>query len=322
MAMYQRMQNRAKKVDLLAQCVSLIISNNLHPDPTEGAGLGLTPGVFYNVLKEAYSIQRDLFDRLFAFAETLEEFKTSTPSLLLRLAYVSAGNRDFDTAIRMARDVAITESVAIRSGTEAEFQSLRLLCLLCKGTEKQQFQKQYVDCLKSRYEPKTIDGADLEILIDLAEQLIKSKKPKEALTYIQLAKEYKPLIPKDQIPEFAAVLFYEMVALKRQNLNAKLIRASQETLAFIECLPEPTANLRLASPEGLKNIEKFARDNLEPTEELFDVSSMLHGIITASPKYGRNQKVSVRYPNGKVVTDKFKRVQDDLAANRCVLVEG
>jgi tetratricopeptide (TPR) repeat protein/Cdc6-like AAA superfamily ATPase len=321
--MYQRMQVQGKKDELLSQCVNLIISNNLHPDPTEADGsLGLTPAVFYSVLRETYTVNRDLFDRLFAFAETLEELKNSGSSLLLKLAYLSAGSREYDTAIKMARDVATMPTPDLQIGTGAEFQSLRLLSFICKGSEKQHFQQKYVQCLKSGYEPETMDGADLQILTDVAERLIKSKKLKEALKHIELAKEYKPLIRKDQIPEFAAVLFYEMVALKRLNLNARLILASQETVAFIESLSGTATNPRLVSPEGLKNIEGFARENLGPKAGLFPAELEFHGTVTSSRRYGRNEKISVRYPDGKVVTAKFKKLQGDLAANRCELIDG
>ena len=37
---------------------------------------------------------------------------------------------------------------------------------------------------------------------------------------------------------------------------------------------------------------------------------------------GRNDKVSVQYPDGKVLRDvKYKKVEDDIKNNRCIIIE-
>ena len=38
---------------------------------------------------------------------------------------------------------------------------------------------------------------------------------------------------------------------------------------------------------------------------------------------GRNDKVTVQYPDGRVLKDvKFKKVEDDVKAGRCIVIEG
>jgi len=38
---------------------------------------------------------------------------------------------------------------------------------------------------------------------------------------------------------------------------------------------------------------------------------------------GRNDKVTVQYPDGRVMKDvKYKKVEDDIAAGRCIVIEG
>jgi preprotein translocase subunit SecA len=37
---------------------------------------------------------------------------------------------------------------------------------------------------------------------------------------------------------------------------------------------------------------------------------------------GRNDKVSVQYPDGRVLRDvKYKKVEDDIRNNRCIIIE-
>ena len=109
------------------------------------------------MLREAYSLRRPLFDRLFAFAGTLEELNASSTAILLRLAYLTAGTRDFEAAIRMARDVVEIPKPDLGLDKASEFQSYRLLCLLCKGKDRQRYQSRYIKCLESGYEPKSMD---------------------------------------------------------------------------------------------------------------------------------------------------------------------
>jgi preprotein translocase subunit SecA len=44
--------------------------------------------------------------------------------------------------------------------------------------------------------------------------------------------------------------------------------------------------------------------------------------IKSQKTIGRNEKVSVRYPDGKVLQDvKFKSVEEDVKNNKCVIIE-
>ena len=319
LGMCQQITAKGEREQILRQCVELIITDNLHPDSSQPEGtLELTTSVFYRLLNETYRASRPLFDRLFTFAGTLDEVKASDATLLLRLAYMSVGTRDFDAAARMARDVVETPIPGLAVSSDSEFQSYRLLCLLMKGKDRQRYRHKYVECLKSGYEPKAIDSVDIEVFVDLANELIESKKAKEALDYIVLAKQYKPLLARDQIASFAAVHFYEMVAYQSLNLRTKLRSASQETLVFLESLAGRPTNTRLMSAEGLQSIEGFARENLGEEVELFTRPTPFR----SARKIGRNDRISVRYADGTVKTDKFKRLEPDLVANRCVLVDG
>jgi len=41
--------------------------------------------------------------------------------------------------------------------------------------------------------------------------------------------------------------------------------------------------------------------------------------VRTGPKIGRNDVVKVRYTNGKLVETKYKKVEQDIEAGRCVL---
>lgn len=132
------------------------------------------------------------------------------------------------------------------------------------------------------------------------------------------AKPFKPLVPQDQIAEFAALHFYEMVALRSAKSWAKLKQSSRETLSFIESLNGCSKTPRIVTDAALKQIESFARDNLVPSVETF--TPIVPG--WASRKYGRNQLVTVRYRDGTVKRGvKFKKIKADLVERRCVVLD-
>ena len=319
LAMYKGLATVEAKEGLLSQCIDFIISQNLHPDPSQfEVTLGFTTSLLYTILRETYIVSRPLFDRLFTFSSTLEELKTSSAALLLDLAYLSAGNGDYDAAVCMARDVVEKTISGLVVNREAEFQSYRLLSLFCKEGERERHQLKYLECLKSGYEPKAIDSADIEIFTDLAVQFIKSDKPDSALEYLNLVKQYKPLVPQDQMSEFAAVNYFEMVAYRNAGSWTKLREVSEETIAFLKTLNGCSSGSRLITEESLKRIGDYARSNLKSDSKL----AMSPFTRMTTGKYGRNDKVSVRYQSGTIKRGvKFKYVDHDLANGRCFIIE-
>jgi tetratricopeptide (TPR) repeat protein len=319
LGMYSGLTIQEEKEQLLTQCLDFIISGSLHPDSTQSEGtLGLTISVFHNLLREAYLVSRPLFDRLFAYASTLAELETSSAELLHKLAYMSVRAGDLKTAFNMSRDAVEGLVPSLVRSKETEFQSYRLLCMLCKGSKKLQYQRKYIECLESGYEPKSIDTIDLKVFSDLAVGLIERKKPQHALLYINMAKHYMPLVASDEIVDYVLFYFYEMLAYRNAHLPYKLKQASHETLEFLESLAGRPMESRFLDLEGIRSVEEFARNNLRPNNDQLAKSAT----ISAGRKHGRNERVSVCYIDGKVIRDvKFKKVESDLAENRCKLIE-
>jgi hypothetical protein len=317
LGLYRQLDHVLEKERLLNDCLELIISNKIHPDTAlSEETLNFSNSTFYAILTEAYSLSRPIFDRLFAFANTLEEMRNSNAGFLVRLAYIFAGSRDFDSAIGIARDIVEKPVHGVIINQDAAFHSYRLLCLFCKGKERQKYQVKYVDCLNESYIPKSFDVTDLEIFVDIAANLIKAAKPITALEYINIAKRYKALLPADQISDYAALHFYEMLALKNANSLIKVKRASVDALEFLKECNGPSKNSHLVKIEGLKNIEEFAKSNLVPEQTVLESSAP----EPLDRRPGRNQKVSVRYQDGTIKTDiKYKKIEKDLAEQRCVL---
>jgi len=318
--MCQQLERLDKKENLLTECVELIITNNLQPDPSQSEGsLGLTSAILYSLLQEIYLLNRALFESLFTFVCALEELKVSSGEILLQLAYLSMKNHGTEITIRMARDVVEKTISNLIINRETEFKSFRLLSLLCDGAERRKFRVKYLECLKSGYEPKEIDSSDIEIFADMAFDSIKSNKPEKALEFINLAEQYKHLVLHEEMSEFAALKYYEMLALRNSESWFELSKSSHETLLFLGSLHGCSKNPRMINEVALKQIEEFAKSNRNPSADRISISGNRGGL---KGKYKRNERVSVRYKDGKIKRNvKYKKIESDLVKKICGIIE-
>ena len=308
-----------EREDLLKQSIDLIISEGLRPGPSKSEGsLALTTSTLYAHLRVAYLLSMPLFQRLLAYVETLDGMCTSHASVLLSIAYLSLQAEDNTAAIALAREVVTEATSGAVMDKESEFQGYRLLSLFCKGKEQKIAQLKYATCLRTGYEPQTIGAADLQILGDLASDSIRAREPDKALEFVGLAKSLEPLLSKDLVAELAPIRYFEMMAHRARSDWDRLKEASKETLTLVESVLLHPNESRWVTEDAIRQIREIAKSNLDPAKDAFATQFMRE----RPKKIGRNEIVSVRYTDGTVRRDvKFKRVEADLGAGRCSLLD-
>lgn len=318
-ALYNLLTAPEERESVLKQSIELIISEGLRPGPSKSEGaLALTTSTLYAHLLAAYAHSLPLFQRLLAYVETLEEMCTSRASILLSIAYLSLQAEDNAAAITLAREVVAAATSGSVVDRESEFQGYRLLSLFCKGKEQKDAQIKYAKCLRTGYDPQTIGAADFQILGDLAADFIKNHKPDKALEFIDLAKSLEPLLPKNLMADLAPIRYFEMMALRDRNDWGRLKEASKETLTLVEVVLSYPNESSWVTEDVIRQIQKIAKSNLDPAKDVFAA----HFERERPKKMGRNAIVSVRYTDGTVRRDvKFKRIEADLVAGRCFLLD-
>ena len=90
-------------------------------------------------------------------------------------------------------------------------------------------------------------------------------------------------------------------AIKYADFTLKLIKESD--------------NLKttLLDEAGLKYIS-------EQLNKIKQSSLVTRPILNYNKKIGRNEKIKVRYKNGEIKEDKFKKLEADILANRCIII--
>lgn len=318
-ALYNLRTSPEEKEVLLKQSIDLIISEGLRPGASMSEGsLALTTSTLYAHLRAAYVLSPPLFQRLLTYVETLEEMRTSRASLLLSIAYLSLQAKDNAAAISLANEVVAVATSAAVADRESEFQGYRMLSLFCKDKEQKSAQIKYAMCLQGGYDPQTVGAADLQILGDLACDFIKANDLDKALEFISLAKSFEPLLPKGLVSEIAPIRYYEMMVHRAKSDWNRLKETSQDTLALVESLLRHPNESSWVTEDIIRQIQEAAKENLDPARDLFAAHFMREQRV----KMGRNAIVSVRYTDGTVRRDvKFKRVEADLVAGRCSLLD-
>ncbi len=89
-------------------------------------------------------------------------------------------------------------------------------------------------------------------------------------------------------------------AIKYSNKTIQLIKNSKRT------------RTSMIDEKGLKSI-------IEQMNQIIN-SSITRTPIVVDKKYGRNEKVKVRYNNGRIVENKYKKLEADILAERCQII--
>jgi hypothetical protein len=120
----------------------------------------------------------------------------------------------------------------------------------------------------------------------------------------------EPLSVKDNLRETEPILErYKM-------LHAHMERVEKEE-------KEQLANPKKGEPDIRALLDLFAGADDDGDEDDDDGRIFPQEPIKVAYKPGRNDKVTVKYPGGKVVSDvKYKKVEADVLAGKCVLVGG
>ncbi|WP_192823307.1 preprotein translocase subunit SecA [Rufibacter sp. LB8] len=120
-------------------------------------------------------------------------------------------------------------------------------------------------------------------------------------------------------------LFKRMIAKVNEETVAFLFKAD---LPVQEEQPVPVQEARQPAPKAPRlqvqkeEVHSTLEDHVPNMPAMPQAPVQKQAPIRAEKTVGRNDKVSVRYMDGRVVTDvKFKNVENDLLNNRCVLIE-
>jgi len=313
----QLASSKAEKRELLANCVRYLIDNNVRPitaDPEKV--LALNKAHLLILLATLYELDNLVFRTLFEYVSKIEDASSHPSGLLYELAIHSLRQRKLVTAAELAKSALQSNPLKAGLSQDAGFDTLRLLCYITKGQKRIPYVDQYLEVLKSGFKPKYFSHLDLEVFSFKLDELTKNQNNKDILELVQFAKRYLPLINQEEVGGFAMIYVYEINALNIRKNDEDLKRAVRECVEFIDALPEKNGSEAFLGGMTLDAIKTWALSLLQIA------LPQLPALSSLGKKIGRNEKITVRYHDGTVKADvKYKKVENDLMADKCILVE-
>ena len=126
----------------------------------------------------------------------------------------------------------------------------------------------------------------------LAERLAQSSKPHVSVNY-------------------SLVLFYKLQACVKYEMHSAVLETAINLRDNIEIYK--TESSQILTTETLDKLAQSAKDYINmytPKERAYNPFK----------EFGRNTKITVKYSDGSVITDKFKKLQRDLVLGRCQIM--
>lgn len=133
-----------------------------------------------------------------------------------------------------------------------------------------------------------------------------------------------------------AIKLFKIVEPRISNLNDENLRLESAIIYFWCAISyfriKDRFNAKIYADTALKIISESNKKYTSMMDEKglmaitdqlrqIQISSTVNQPVIASKKYGRNDRVKVRYSDGRITENKYKKIESDILAGRCVIVE-
>ena len=155
---------------------------------------------------------------------------------------------------------------------------------------------------------------DLYIYAIAIAKLFNSKKIEDGIKLcIETIKEVE--LVNDETLNYESIIIHYWLSIfydaKNDVVNAKLSATKTNEVIKLSSLETKSS---MIDEKALKLIQEQMNDIVYPKQ-----TQQIRPYIS-NKKYGRNEKIKVRYKNGKVIEDKFKKLEKDITSGNCVLI--
>lgn len=305
-------ENQEIKKQLLNQIVELISSQKVIPIETDPEKpLDFTYKQLREVIISAYSI-----DRLGTFEALINHFKLlgekPLANHMFELAMFAINNKDFKVGIDMLSELYQNRSPdKYNLDNKTAYNSAKLLAYLNDHKTNLAKPNAYLSLFEKRRVEK-IDYLDFEIFANIIFQLTAKQKFKEALTYVYLINSLQTEVDPDILINYLVIYHLEL-NIYLYTKSSKVIEKAKEVIEFANRDEFKHQHSNLLGDTGLEIIKQNAEGIINP--KMQQVAPFRVG-----KTYGRNEIVKVRYKDGTIVENKFKRVEPDIRKGECFIL--
>lgn len=314
LALVKLIESPAEKLALLGGLIDLIDNGTIKPienDPEKPIDFNfdhLRNIVVYTFI----NYKQTLFKRLLPHLKLISE--KASGEILYDLAITSTEKtQSWETAISVLKGICSDfDEGDLDISKIIKYSTLKLLSYLTSAKESIDVHVQYIEQFSiEQVEP--VDSFDIEIFVKVIIKLTEQKRYQEGLNYIKLIESYKSQIPEKSLLNFIVLYHLELNIYYYQNDRANAIKKASEILSMAENEKLKHYNSSLLGETGLEVIKQNAESILNP-------KATIQASIKSAKSYGRNDKVKVRYNDGIILETKFKRIEVDLNAGKCFIL--
>lgn len=313
LSLAQLHQDNDTRKQLLAEICSLVTKQHLAPElPHPEMPLRVRPDAYVSILKEVFTVDRGAFSSLVAHLLTCPNpLAESEPELYYIVAAHAANSGDRQTSIQLLKKVLAIEGVP----DTRLYWTYRLLSLVSGDKEAGFYFAEYFRLLDAQGVSTHLWFADFRVFERAIYHAIQTAAFELARRWIAVVKRFIPHVDSQLLSNYAGIYWLEIHLYDLMGRNKVALDLCKRLLSFIDTLPSDVEAQSLLDKQQLEEIKTAARRRVEAVAP--------RGVpVKADPKIGRNDKVTVRYSDGRIVRDvKYKRVSEEVEQGRCVVVK-
>jgi hypothetical protein len=286
---------RNKKDEIFAMAIMNIAYISLQSDNI--LSIGEAKKIFLDVVEEK-SIDPSQIE-----LKLLNEFKTISYYNLAKLFL----------AIDLFNEIYLNkEKQEYEINEKTFYNALRLLAFFKTPENDNEIVEEYISYFSNKNN-RDVDFIDIENFSNYIDWLIEKKKYDYAIKHIRIINSYKKDVPEQYLLNYIVIHNHE---LKIYTSLGNLIKIKETAAIILEMANNPNISKyqnTILGKEGLSVIKSNAETVLAPKNHR-NIS------FTKTRQIGRNEMVKVKYKDGKEINIKYKKIEEDLKNEKCILI--
>lgn len=304
--------NKKEKEELLSLLVNQLTKNELQlEDINLEKPLNFSKDGFEELFILAFKINRELYERLLPITTQIGGSSISESIYEISIRYLNKSS-DWENTSDILLDLYENKE-NLNIDEEIKFLSLRIISYVYDLKKSSHYSISYLNLLKERNLFKLHD-IDFAISGDLIHFLNEKKLYSAALKYVNIIKSFENQLKDNSLVNFLLIKNLELNIRINQRNNTEGLVVAREILK----ISEDKKAMSMKSPL----VDAFGINTVINNAKLFISQNTLKNFPAISnKKYGSNQWIKVRYNDGRTVEIKYKKVQQDIIAGLCIILE-
>ncbi|MDB5012616.1 MAG: repeat-containing protein, partial [Daejeonella sp.] len=314
LALYKIADNYEFKEELLTDLIRLIEEGLVPLKEDLERPIDFNYDEFKEIVAHAFlSNNETLFLRLKPFLNILGDQPLSALILTLAMYHIS-GKGDQNIAKDLLKNLH-TNSNNWEIDAPSKLVIIKLLAYLTSPTIDidNKYHIEYALLLEQNIS-EPITSLDLKIFFSLINNLIKNKKYTDGLRFMRIISGFASDSPESMAADYIAIYHLELNLYYHFNDKINLEKKANELLKKANNIKKNKLTSSLLGEKGLDIVIQNA------TEMLATKIKLPSSLMPISKSYSRNDKVKVRYKDGTILESKFKKIQQDLEAGECFIL--